>query len=176
MILTLSKNRLDTKRKKWIRSYKWIKAQSLYKLPGGVGGACLNKLQPIGRLTMDEYRKTLLNYPVRTWRIKGSKKLKMRNREDYQCFQQSPYWKDLRNRLWNSHIKKQCKVCGKKNIPLIMHHKTYKHLGRERLGVHVIWVCRDCHKKIHFHKGEKVDLKWGQMKKRMKQLKKDKSH
>ena len=65
----------------------------------------------------------------------------------------SEHWRDLRRRK----SKTECVACGvDKNLEL--HHKTYKRIGAEKL-TDVVWLCGDCHEKVHLYfKEHRVSL------------------
>ena len=64
------------------------------------------------------------------------------------------YLKYLRSTTWASLRKKvlgrdkyRCQICKSKK-KLEVHHKTYKRIGKERIG-DLITLCNICHRKIH---------------------------
>ena len=78
--------------------------------------------------------------------------------EGYLAYIKSPEWQAIRRRYWVSKLPKQCIGCGKTDVPLELHHKSYKSLGRENLN-HLALVCRGCHVKIHdIYKSTAKDL------------------
>ena len=67
---------------------------------------------------------------------------------NYQDYLQSAHWKDVKQRYYRSKFKKECFICGKKNLPLHLHHRTYKRLGKEKLN-DLILLCENCHHLLH---------------------------
>lgn len=65
----------------------------------------------------------------------------------YQQYLQSPHWKRVRGRMYQSKCVYKCYCCSKLNM-LQLHHKSYKSLGKENLN-HLIWLCEKCHKRTH---------------------------
>lgn len=67
----------------------------------------------------------------------------------YRAYLLSPHWQDVRKRYWASGIAvRHCKGCLRKDVPLQLHHTTYKRLGNEYLR-DLVPVCDDCHNAIH---------------------------
>lgn len=67
----------------------------------------------------------------------------------YQQYLQSNHWIFLKKAFYASGLFKGCcEVCFNPNVPLQIHHKSYKRLGKERLN-DLIAVCGDCHLTIH---------------------------
>lgn len=67
---------------------------------------------------------------------------------DYKSYLQTKHWANVRERFKNSKYEKKCNVCGVKNQPLDLHHKSYKRLGDEYLW-HLIYLCREHHQNTH---------------------------
>jgi len=69
---------------------------------------------------------------------------------DYDTFLATLYWK-----LVSNHVKEavgfSCQLCGKKDIALHCHHRSYEHHGYEVefWREDLICLCEDCHKKFH---------------------------
>jgi hypothetical protein len=80
----------------------------------------------------------------------------------YQEYLASEHWKDLRRRFWASKLhNRTCFVCGKGNVPLDVHHNSYRKMGREPLW-HLCLLCRDCHTTTHkFLKTRQKGCLWG---------------
>src|ERR1035437_26376 len=74
--------------------------------------------------------------------------LKKLGYDSYNEYLQSDHWKELRVRYYQSKCYKNCLVCKKPPVYPNFHHRTYKRLGKERLG-DIVLVCRVCHKLIH---------------------------
>ena len=70
------------------------------------------------------------------------------DKKDYYNYINSYAWQAMRRRFWSSKLPKHCYCCGKSDIALELHHKTYKRLGHENLN-DLILVCRNCHGNIH---------------------------
>ena len=53
----------------------------------------------------------------------------------------------------------KCYCCEADNVPLDVHHRSYKRLGRENIAVDLVAVCRLCHEEIHLvGKRDKIDV------------------
>jgi hypothetical protein len=82
----------------------------------------------------------------------------------YYDYIRSESWQIKRRIFYSSNMYKHflgqgkwnCYCCQKGDIPLDLHHRTYKRLGRERINIDLVPVCRLCHKDIHdlFNKKE----------------------
>ena len=75
----------------------------------------------------------------------------------YADYLRSRHWMEFRKRFYRSNrIKKMvalrgnifCEFCCGSDVPLELHHRTYKRLGRE-LNYDVVLLCRNCHQTIH---------------------------
>ena len=77
----------------------------------------------------------------------------------YHDYIKSEAWQRKRRKFFSSKMWKTypeglkagkfvCYCCGSDNR-LDLHHRTYKRLGRERISVDLICVCRNCHNNIH---------------------------
>jgi len=73
----------------------------------------------------------------------------------YTSYLKTKHWKLTRERMYNSKYKYECYCCSHK-YKLQLHHKSYKTVGNENL-THLIWLCSNCHTKIH----EKLDKSSG---------------
>lgn len=70
-------------------------------------------------------------------------------REEYDNYINSPAWRAMRQKYWDSKLPNDCYCCGTPRHPgMHIHHKTYKRFGNEYL-MDLIPVCQDCHDKIH---------------------------
>jgi len=77
---------------------------------------------------------------------------------NYYKYIQSDRWQEKRSQYYSSKMNNlfsmngswKCICCMKSNIPLDLHHRTYKRLGNERL-LDLVTVCRECHEMIHEH-------------------------
>lgn len=77
---------------------------------------------------------------------------------NYKKYLKSPHWKDVRKRFYASEFYSgRCECCFDRNVPLQVHHKSYKRLGRERLS-DLVALCGDCHKKTHEIVGGRITL------------------
>lgn len=65
---------------------------------------------------------------------------------NYRRYLLSPQWADTRARYEASGRPQKCMVCHDPHYEL--HHRTYKHLGKERLD-DLIPLCRDHHDQVH---------------------------
>lgn len=78
-------------------------------------------------------------------------------RRDYYKYINSADWQDKRKNFYNSKMYKKikgdgkwnCYCCGISNVSLDLHHRTYKRLGVEHIGIDLVPVCRNCHDEIH---------------------------
>ena len=71
------------------------------------------------------------------------------SKSKYRQYIKSSEWADVRKRYFKSKLwKKVCYCCGKKDVRVDLHHKTYKRLGYEKL-CDLIAICRNCHNKTH---------------------------
>lgn len=70
--------------------------------------------------------------------------------QSYSGYLQSEHWRSVRRRYWASDLgaAKRCAGCQRGDVRLSLHHRSYKHLGDERL-TDLIQVCDDCHLYIH---------------------------
>lgn len=72
----------------------------------------------------------------------------------YAEYLSSPHWLDVRCRFYESiHASRNCGMfccgaCLRTDVSLSLHHRTYKRLGKERLG-DLIAVCAECHRLMH---------------------------
>lgn len=66
--------------------------------------------------------------------------------KSYEEFLSSALWKEFRNCLFKKRRPSYCSVCNETYNNLTLHHKTYKRLLDPQ---NVLWVCDNCHKKIH---------------------------
>ena len=68
---------------------------------------------------------------------------------DYKEFLETPYWKAIALHVREA-AGRTCAICGKKGGVLHVHHKTYKHHGRELEHLEdLVCLCWKCHKEIH---------------------------
>ena len=67
---------------------------------------------------------------------------------NYSAYLRSPHWQEVRRRYWASKLPKCCVVCRRNDVPLDLHHRTYKRIGKERL-TDLVPLCRRCHKETH---------------------------
>lgn len=80
------------------------------------------------------------------------------SKAEYRDYIKSPAWQETRKRFWKSKLPKYCYCCEISDVPLDLHHRTYKSLGKENLS-HLVLVCRDCHNRIHeTQKTEDINL------------------
>lgn len=77
----------------------------------------------------------------------------------YREYLASAHWADVRRRFWASKLPKHCSGC-QSTVGLVLHHRTYKRIGTERL-TDLILVCRDCHRDIHKFETENRTGLWG---------------
>lgn len=80
------------------------------------------------------------------------------SRAGYASYIQSPEWRRVRQRYWDSNLPDECYCCGIPRHPgMHLHHRTYKNLGAERL-MDLVPVCQPCHEEIH--RLYRSDAKW----------------
>jgi 5-methylcytosine-specific restriction endonuclease McrA len=65
-------------------------------------------------------------------------------REEYQKYIRSKEWKQRASRM-RKLAGYRCQRCGKKGVPLDVHHLTYERFGNER-DSDLLVVCRPCHR------------------------------
>jgi hypothetical protein len=75
--------------------------------------------------------------------------------ETYRGYLKSTHWADVRSRFFRSKLVSRttegricCGACGKCDVRLSVHHRTYKRLGREWM-MDLMMVCDDCHSEVH---------------------------
>lgn len=64
----------------------------------------------------------------------------------YRRYMKSTAWFTVRQRYRDSKLPQCCRVCGDKRVDL--HHRTYSHLGHERLR-DLVPLCREDHQGLH---------------------------
>lgn len=64
----------------------------------------------------------------------------------YRRYIRSPEWAEVRRRYRASKLPQRCRVCGSARVDL--HHRTYSHLGHERLR-DLVPLCRADHRALH---------------------------
>ena len=86
----------------------------------------------------------------------------------YDEYLQSRHWAKLKEqRIKNKNAK--CHICGSKAW-LLLHHRTYENLGREKKQDLVV-LCTRCNKLIHFYdNGMRVPLTYEALTKREKEI------
>lgn len=77
----------------------------------------------------------------------GLKRLGLSNLKE---FWETEQWENLKRAKRELHLK--CRACNTSEDmsgeKFHLHHLTYKDLGRE-MGFDVIWLCAECHEKVH---------------------------
>lgn len=75
-------------------------------------------------------------------------------RQRYEQYLKSPQWQEKRQHIaqLRNHTCQKCKKVVK--VGFHIHHKTYKHLGNE-LDNELMFLCENCHNKLHFQKAVK---------------------
>lgn len=68
--------------------------------------------------------------------------------KDYLDYIHSPRWRAVKQRFLSSKLRQDCYVCHRWDVPLDLHHKTYKRLFHEKL-TDLMLLCRECHKLVH---------------------------
>lgn len=64
----------------------------------------------------------------------------------YRRYIRSPAWAEVRRRYRASKLPQRCRVCDSARVDL--HHRTYSHLGHERLR-DLVPLCREDHRALH---------------------------
>lgn len=72
---------------------------------------------------------------------------------DYAAYLMTNHWRTLRSKIYDLR-KHTCERCKKKISLYHVHHKSYKHIGNERLG-ELMLVCYECHEILHKKKDAK---------------------
>ncbi len=74
---------------------------------------------------------------------------------NYHQYIHSEAWRETKKRFYKSKLVKRselgqpfCFSCKRFDLPLDVHHKTYKTLGKERL-MDLALLCRECHDLVH---------------------------
>ena len=75
-------------------------------------------------------------------------------------------WQSKRKQFYKSKLYKNykgtskwnCYCCMVGDVPLDLHHRTYKRLGNENIAVDLVPVCRKCHIDIHKLANQGIDL------------------
>lgn len=66
-------------------------------------------------------------------------------KSEYRAYLASDHWRDVKRRYRASRLRQTC-FCGATRVDL--HHRTYKRIGRERLG-DLVPLCREHHAEVH---------------------------
>ncbi len=78
-----------------------------------------------------------------------SQRLRKLGYPSYAAYLSSAHWQDVRRRFYASGLYLGCcHGCGLRNVPLEIHHRTYKRFGKEYLR-DLMALCRDCHQSAH---------------------------
>ena len=93
------------------------------------------------------------------------------NSNQYQQYLKSGHWTDVKRRFKSSKLYRGCcECCENRNVPLHVHHKTYKRLGSEKLN-DLVTVCAPCHTEIHqMHRNNRRDGLWIMMRRLKKRI------
>lgn len=68
---------------------------------------------------------------------------------EYEKYLKTTIYEETKNRFNKSkYNKNKCYICGKTNVSLELHHKTYERIGKERL-TDLVQLCHLCHEQIH---------------------------
>lgn len=67
---------------------------------------------------------------------------------NYHDYLLSVHWQGVKTRFAASKFPKHCHICRNEQN-LVLHHKSYKLLGREILN-HLVYLCRECHEIVHY--------------------------
>lgn len=92
------------------------------------------------------YRKRPMNKDFQMW-LHYHKYLK-EHRLTYNRYLLSRHWQEVSIRFLKSKRgRKVCSACGS-TYKINLHHKTYAHIGRERMS-ELCYLCEFCHLKVH---------------------------
>ncbi len=85
--------------------------------------------------------------------VKGlGQRLQKLGYSSYEEYLSSEHWIAFKKRVYawayKLYGKPLCEICKRNNCVLNIHHRSYKRLGKERIG-DIILICEDCHLKIH---------------------------
>lgn len=72
---------------------------------------------------------------------------------DYVAYLLTNHWRTLRSKIYDLR-KRKCERCKKEIHLYQVHHKSYKHIGFERIG-ELMLVCYECHEILHKRKDAK---------------------
>lgn len=112
----------------------------------------ISKRNPLAKLLLAEHRMgKIIRSGYVSKRKKGPKAVMMNWYDDYISYIHSNRWIDKKHSLWLARDH-DCSICKKLLTEKlsVLHHRTYKRLGREELG-DLVFLCHDCHHKIHFY-------------------------
>jgi hypothetical protein len=106
----------------------------------------------------------------------------MSDKIKYYSYIKSEAWQRKRRQFYSSNMFKcfegagkwNCYCCEMTDVSLDLHHRTYKRLGKEKIHIDLVPVCRPCHEDIHFLVKEKDFGLWVATKAVRKKRKKDK--
>jgi len=79
--------------------------------------------------------------------LRGREEAKRLYYVPYEDYLFSPHWQRTRDAFLKI-IGWKCQICGRKDVPLDVHHNTYENLGREEFG-DLVALCRECHELFH---------------------------
>lgn len=65
----------------------------------------------------------------------------------YKEYLKTKHWRDIKKK-YNKKYKYECSCCGSSDKGLHLHHITYERVGNEQLE-DLVYLCKDCHSKIH---------------------------
>ena len=91
----------------------------------------------------------------------------------YRDYLKTDHWKNTRERYKQSKFKYKCIACGT-DKKLNLHHKSYKRVGNERL-TDLVWLCEECHLKVHVKEKESTKNLWTVTRKVSKKIRKSKA-
>jgi hypothetical protein len=105
----------------------------------------------------------------------------MSDKIKYYEYIRSEAWQRKRRQFYSSNMFKcfegtgkwNCYCCGITDVSLDLHHRTYKRLGKEKINIDLVPVCRTCHEDIHFLVKERDFGLWGATKSIRKKRKKE---
>lgn len=71
-------------------------------------------------------------------------------KEEHRAFIASLDWQKIRARFFASKLwKGRCETCLREDVPVDLHHKSYKRFGGSERLTDLIALCRTCHTETH---------------------------
>ena len=67
--------------------------------------------------------------------------------KNYRDYLRTKHWKNIK-KMYNKMYKYECSCCGSNKTGLHLHHITYDRVGNEEID-DLVYLCKECHNKIH---------------------------